>query len=402
MKRIYDFVLKEHLSSWQQMAFIVGPRQSGKTTLSKNTEALGYPITYMNWDYEEDQLLITGSIENLLDKKGLLRASDKRQVLVFDELHKFHHWRNYIKGIYDKYRQQMSIIVTGSSKLDAFKAVGDSLMGRYFLYHIHPFTLAELTTPNLIDTEIRNPSKPENGLLETLLEFGGFPDPFINHSKRFYNKWITLRLEQLFQDDIKSLTRIHDIGNLKLMARILKNQVGQLMNYSNVASKIKVSVDTVIHWIDLLCSFYYCYTIKPWSKNLPRALIKQPKIYLWDWSEAADIGARHENFVASHLKKSIDLWTDTGLGKYDLFFIRDKEQNEVDFLVTKNEEPWFLVEVKSSVRNSISKSLYKMQKKTKAKHAFQLVFDEPFIEKNCFDYTEPVIVSVTTFLSQLV
>lgn len=402
MQRIYDFVLKEHLSSWQQMAFLVGPRQSGKTTLSKNTETFGYPVTYMNWDYEEDRLLITGSIESLLAEKGLLKASDKKQVLIFDEIHKFHHWRNYIKGIYDKYRQKMSIIVTGSSKLDAFKSVGDSLMGRYFLYHIHPFTLAELTTPNLVDLELRNPSKPENGLLETLLEFGGFPDPFINNSKRFYNKWITLRLEQLFQDDIKSLTRIHDIGNLKLMARILKNQIGQLMNYSNMASKVKVSVDTIINWIDLLCSFYYCYTIKPWSQNLPRALIKQPKIYLWDWSEVLEIGARHENFIASHLKKAIDFWTDTGLGKYDLFFIRDKEQNEVDFLVTKNGVPWFLVEVKSSGKNGISKSLYKMQEKTKAKHAFQLAFNEPFIEKNCFDYTEPVIVPVTTFLSQLI
>jgi predicted AAA+ superfamily ATPase len=189
---------------------------------------------------------------------------------------------------------------------------------------------------------------------------------------------------------------------MEVLAELLKYQVGQLLNRSSLSKKIQVTIPTISRWIETLERFYYCFSIKPWYTNISRSLIKEPKIYLWDWSHIKIPGMKVENFIASHLLKAIHLWNDLGRGDYELFFIRDKDQCEVDFLVTKNSHPWFLVEVKSSSKTGISKDLYKFQKQTKAEHAFQVVFDLPYVEKNCFEYKDPIIVPAQTFLSQLV
>ena len=130
--------------------------------------------------------------------------------------------------------------------------------------------------------------------------------------------------------------------------------------------------------------------------------MKQPKVYLWDWALISEVGARNENVVASHLLKAVHLWQDCGLGNYDLHFIRDKEKREVDFLVTKDEKPWFLVEVKSGNNQPISKHLHYFQQQLDVPHAFQVVFDMPYEDIDCFEYTTPIKVPAMTFLSQLV
>jgi predicted AAA+ superfamily ATPase len=86
--------------------------------------------------------------------------------------------------------------------------------------------------------------------------------------------------------------------------------------------------------------------VPPYAKTLTRALRKQPKVYLWDWSEVDQPGARFENLVAGHLHKACDAWTDTGKGIFSLYYVRDKEKREVDFLVTKDRKPWLMVECK--------------------------------------------------------
>lgn len=156
------------------------------------------------------------------------------------------------------------------------------------------------------------------------------------------------------------------------------------------------------NWIEILNALYYSFELRPWSKNISRALIKEPKYYLWDWAQVMDSGARAENFVASHLLKAVHFWTDSGFGRYEMHYIRDKEQRGVDFLVTKNEKPWFLVEVKMSDNKGISPGLIYFQKETGAEHAFQVVIDLPWVNRNCFEVDQPVIVPARTFLSQLV
>ena len=169
-----------------------------------------------------------------------------------------------------------------------------------------------------------------------------------------------------------------------------------------LAAKIKVSAPTLTRWMELLKNLYFCFTIQPWSKNLSRSLIKEPKVYLWNWALIEDMGARLENFVASHLYKAVQFWTDRGLGDYGLYYLRDKDKREVDFLVTKDRKPWFLVEAKASGNQGISRWLYYYQEKLKVPHAFQIGFDLPYVNQNCFEMKDPVIVPAKTFLSQLI
>ena len=402
MERMYDALIAKHLAHYRQMLFMVGPRQVGKTTLSQHAVKQAAHSVYLNWDYEPDQLLILKGTEALLKQYAFLQIRQEKSLLTLDEIHKYKQWRNFLKGLYDKHEDLINIIVTGSSQLDVFKTGGDSLMGRYFLYHIHPLSVAECIRPTLPAQIISPPQRVPEELIDHLLQFSGFAESFLHQEVSFYNRWSGLRLEQLFLEDIRDLTRIQDIAQLKLLAHLLREQAGSLINYVNLAKHCRVSVDTVQKWLFALSGFYYCFLIKPWTQNITRSLLKQPKIYLWDWAFVTDVGAKYENFIAGHLLKFIHFCNDAGLGQYELYFLRDKEQREVDFLVTENKKPWFLVEVKSKSTHGISESLYYFQKQTGAQHAFQVVFDLPYVEKNCFDYKVPIMVPASTFLSQLV
>ncbi|MFT3742186.1 MAG: ATP-binding protein [Gammaproteobacteria bacterium] len=402
MKRIYAQIMKDHLRHDRQMVFLAGPRQVGKTTISKTAAALTQELVYLNWDYEEDQTLILEGPEAILARYHLLAPQAEKPILIFDEIHKLKRWRNYLKGFYDKHAELMHFIVTGSSKLDVYRRAGDSLMGRYFPYRVHPLSVAELIRTTVSDTEIQLPQQLEKDLFSSLIQFGGFPEPFSKQKQTFYRRWEKLRSEQLFNLDLRELTRIHEFAQMKFLATLLKKQSGELANYQQLAKLVRVSADTIQAWLNTLQSFYYCFDIKPWAKNITRSLIKQPKIYLWNWADNENIGARNENMIASHLLKAIHWWEDRGLGEYGLYFLRDKEKREVDFLVTKDNQPWFLVEVKSQNNRSISENLYYFQKQTQAPHAFQVVIDLPYQEINCFEYHTPIIVPALSFLSQLV
>ncbi len=402
MKRIYEQIMQDHLSHDRQMIFLAGPRQVGKTTISKTVASLTQLLVYLNWDYEEDQTLILKGPQAILEHYHLLELRSKKSILILDEIHKLKRWRNYLKGFYDKYADLIHFIVTGSSKLDVYRQSGDSLMGRYFSYRVHPFSIAELMRTTVTNNEIHMPKQLEKDIFTTLIQFGGFPEPFTKQKQTFYRRWAKLRSEQLFHIDMRELTQIHEFSQMKFLATILKKQSGELVNYHQLAKLVRVSADTIRAWLDILQSFYYCFEIRPWSRNITRSLIKQPKIYLWNWADNEKIGARYENMVASHLLKAIHWWEDRGLGEYGLYFLRDKEKREVDFMVTKNNQPWFLVEVKSQNNRSIHENLYYFQQQTKAPHAFQVVIDLPYQEVDCFAYNTPVIVSAMTFLSQLI
>ena len=233
-------------------------------------------------------------------------------------------------------------------------------------------------------------------------QFGGFPEPFLKGQKRFYNRWRSLRNEQLFREDLRDLTRIQELGQVELLATLLRSQVGQLTSYTYLSRSVRVSIDTVRRWIDTLESLYYCFTVRPWHRNVARALRKEPKYYLWDWSQVADPGARAENLVASALHKAVNWWTESGRGDFSLHFVRDKQKREVDFLVTRDARPWFLVEVKSSEKAPLSTTLEYFQKQVRASHAFQVVFDADYVACDCFEVQTPVVVPARTFLAQLI
>lgn len=351
MKRLYDSFVKLHFKENLEMLFISGPRQVGKTTVSKNAKNLCENFIYLNWDNEEHKNLILNGPSAIIKYANIATLANTKPIIVFDELHKRPDWKNFLKGFYDTYSNDTRIIVTGSARLDIYKHGGDSLMGRYFPCRMHPLSVAECINADLNSEEIKSPCKIDEKDFEALLNYGGFPKPFLKRDNQFSIRWQTLRKQQLIQEDIRDVNVIHDLNRLQLLMDLLKQQAAKQITYSNLAKFIRASVDTITRWIEVLEAFYYCYRIKPWSQNISRSLIKEPKIYLWDWSLIQEPGSRAENFIAAQLLKATQYWTDRGFGEYELHYIRTLDKKEVDFVVTKNGKAWFLVEVKLSAQN---------------------------------------------------
>lgn len=403
MKRLYKQVILAHFKEHRQMLFLMGPRQVGKTTTSMDVMQEWGESYYFNWDNEKHRQLLLQGAETLANEIGLNKLQKAPILVVFDEIHKYSGWKNFLKGFYDTFPTEVRILVTGSARLDYVKKGGDSLMGRYLRYRIHPLSVAEVLHPEPAQQEIRQQPLPlDQDQFASLLKYGGFPDPFLKNSVRFWNQWKGLRAEQLFREDLRDLTRIQEIAQLEVLAEILRYQAGQLTSYESLSKKVRVSSNTIRSWLEALRAFYYCFELRPWSINITRSLLKEPKYYLWDWSLCEDAGMRTENFIACHLQKAVHFWTDYGFGDYKLYYLRDKDKREVDFIITRNQKPWVLVEAKSSNNKEISSSLHYFHKLTNAPHAFQVVMDLPFVSQDCFQYKNPVIVPASTFLSQLI
>ncbi len=397
-KRIYDALLAEHLATHRQMAFVSGPRQVGKTTTCRNLSH-----GYVNWDNIEDRKLILAGPRALVDRFGLRRLRKTLPTAMFDELHKYPRWKQFLKGFFDTYADQTRIIVTGSSRMDTYRRGGDSLMGRYFLYRMHPFSVAETLYQDLPEMKriVRGPKKIKTADFDALWSHGGYPEPFIKRDNRFSRRWHGLRQQQLLREDVRDFTQIQQIGQLETLVNLLKSRSAGQLVYSNLAKHVRVSVDTIRRWIDALCGLHLGFVIKPWFKNVSRSLRKEPKWFLRDWASIEDPGNKAETFVGCHLLKAVEGWNDMGLGDFQLGYLRDKSQREVDFVVVREGKPWFLAEVKHR-EQSISKHLEHFQEQTGAPLAFQVVVDADYVDADCFASPRgPLVVPAKTLLSQL-
>lgn len=393
--RLYTAILRDHLSRHRQMALVAGPRQVGKTTACR-----ALADDYLNWDNADDRRQLLRGPAALAARLGLDRLRAKPSVVVFDELHKHAKWKTLLKGVFDTYGGRARILVTGSSRLDVFRRGGDSLMGRYLLYHMHPWSVAESIRTSLPERELHAPAEIPDAEWNALWEHGGFPEPFLRRDSRFSRRWRSLRRDQLSREDIRDLARITDLGTMETLMQILAERSAQPLVYANLAGEVQVAVDTAKRWIELLTGIHYGFLVRPWFKNVAKALRKEPKWFLRDWSGVDDEGARAETFVACHLLKAVEGWTDLGFGDFELRYLRDKQKREVDFLIVRDRKPWFLVEAKLS-DTSLSASLAYYQQQTKAPHAFQVVLRLPYEPADCFATHRPVVVPARTFLSQL-
>jgi predicted AAA+ superfamily ATPase len=274
--------------------------------------------------------------------------------------------------------------VTGSARLDVYRRGGDSLMGRYFYYRLHPFSLAEcLKNHNSFKPfeEIGiGDASPETGeLFSVLKKFGGFPEPFLKQSERDLRRWHSSRVERLVKEDIRDLENIRDLSALQILVDLLPTKVGSLLSLNSLREALAVAHKTVASWMDILERFYYHFRIYPFGHIKIKSLKKEPKLYLWDWSEiTANEGTKLENVAASHLLKLCHYLNDVDGYKTELSFLRDIDGREVDFLVTEAGKPWFAVEVKSSAKD-ISKSLTYFGDKLDIPFLYQLV-DEKNID----------------------
>ena len=351
-----------------KMVFVGGPRQVGKTTLCRNFIGASFRNhAYFNWD-------------NRADRKTIMAASwpGEADLLIFDEIHKYRQWKGLIKGEYDKFKDRFKFLVTGSARLDLYRKGGDSLQGRYHYYRLHPFTLAEIegiSYKSSVAGEIPVGKDFYHDVLDILDNFGGFPEPVTKQSKRQLRRWHNEKLERMFREDILDVQSIRDIGNMKLLSDILPSRVGALLSLNNMREDLEVSHRAVTHWMDVLEAFYYQFRIYPFSAKKIRSLKKESKLYLWDWSEVEDEAARFENLIASHLLKFVHFITDNEGHKAELYYLRDVDKREVDFLVTVKNKPWFAVEVKLN-DTALSPSLLYFRDRLEIPYVYQVVKKE--------------------------
>ncbi len=348
MKRYLENIIREDLS--EKMVFLGGPRQVGKTTLALHLLDNGTEThpAYLNWD--------NISVKNLL-LAGALPSDEK--LLILDEIHKYKHWRNLVKGFYDTYKSDKQFLVTGSARLDHYRRGGDSLQGRYHYHRLHPLSLYELN---------KRATKSD---LEQLLTFGGFPEPFMKGTSKHWKRWQNERQSRVIQEDLLNLEYIKEVSQLNLLLQVLPEKVGSMLSINKLRQSLSVSFDTVDRWITIMENLYFCFRIAPYGLPKLRTAKKEKKLYMWDWSVCQDQAAKFENIVASHLLKKCHAIEDAEGDKMELKFIRDSVGRELDFVVVKNNKPLFAVECKTG-EQGISRNISYFAERSNIPYFYQV------------------------------
>ena len=348
-----------------KMAFVSGPRQVGKTTLAKDIMKQFDESQYKNWDESEFRKMWTKS-PNSIKEKFKLYQNNYERLLVLDEIHKSKGWKQKVKGIFDELSEDLKIIVTGSARLNVFKRGGDSLLGRYINFRLHPLSYGELSSKKILSPEdwkgqlfTKSTKKFSHEVLDNLLMLSGFPEPYFSKSTKILNIWRKGRNEKIIREDLRDISRIPELSQVEMLVSLLPEKVGSPLSVQSLREDLEVSHDAVTRWLGYLNELYFHFEIKPWSKSIPRSLKKEGKIYLYDWTEIQSEGAKFENLVACQLLKSCHFWTDTGEGDFQLYYLRNKEKQEIDFLIVKNKRPWLAIESKLTDPNIDFKSTRK-------------------------------------------
>lgn len=329
----------------KKMVFVGGPRQAGKTTLAKSL--LDSTETgYLSWDISKDREAI------------LLHQFPNSSLWVFDEIHKYQDWRNYLKGVYDEFKQKREILVTGSARLDYYRRGGDSLQGRYHYLRLNPLTVAELGMTH--QSEVMD-----------LFKLNGFPEPFFSSSTVETKRWSREYRQRLIQEDLVSLETVKDLGKLELLMLRLPHLVASPLSINALREELQVSHKTVARWLDIFERLYAIFRLSPFGSPLIRAVKKEQKHYHYDWSLIDDNGSRFENVIAVHLLKYVQFEEDTKARDLELRYFRDVDGREVDFIVTEKDVPIIAVECKWSDAN-IGKGLKYFKKRFPECEALQL------------------------------
>lgn len=324
MNRLQTEFIKKDLA--RKMVFITGPRQVGKTWMAKEIARSFPDSVYLNYDRAEDRRIIR-------DEAWL----EKTDLLVLDELHKMKGWKNYLKGVYDTKPGHLAILVTGSARLDAFRQSGDSLAGRFSRHRLLPFSAAEIS---------RTGGAPD---LEELIERGGFPEPLLAEELVDADRWRNQYADSLIRIDVLDFERIHDFRAMQLLLDLLRSRTGSPVSYHAIAEDIQVAPNTVKKYIQILESLYIVFRVTPFSKNIARSLLKEPKIYFFDTGMVkGDEGVKFENLVAVSLLKHVYGMVDLQGRRCVLHYLRTRDGAEVDFCIVGDNRPELMIEAKRS------------------------------------------------------
>lgn len=397
--------LWKELSSEKQMIFLSGPRQVGKTTFAMEIAKGFNNNIYFNWDFVDHKKLL---IQNPTFFENISRKDKSEPLVIYDEIHKYKQWKNYLKGIYDQFASDYKFLVSGSGRLDLYQKGGDSLAGRYFQLHLFPFTISELSNKKREMSEFMkspltnfdiNPANITRDIWESLFNTGGFPEPWTKAKKSFFIKWSRNYINQIVREDIRSLADIKNIESIELLFSLLPSKVGSPLSMNSIAEDMQVSSGSVKEWLKLLEMFYLIFRVSPWTKKISRAILKEKKLYIYNYPEIGNAGCRFENMVAVELLRAIYSWNEHGYGRWALHYIRNKEMEEVDFLITESNNPVLMVEAKLS-EDVPSKSLMAFQRKLNIP-AVQLVNKENVFKCVKNEENKILIVTAHRWLSSL-
>lgn len=349
MKRyLYAHIIKD-LS--KKMVFVTGPRQVGKTFLSKQLMGEFTSPVYLNFDDIDDAQIIR--------KREWKREAD---LIILDEVHKMREWKQFLKGTFDTKEEHQTFLVTGSARLETFRQTGESLAGRYFHYRLYPLSVSEI-----------GDSVDPHASLIRLMNRGGFPEPYLGISDDDAVRWRRLYYSDLIREDIMDFSRINEIRTMQMLLELLRKKVGSPLSYSSLSEDLQIAPNTVKKYIAILESLYIIFLLRPFHKNIARAIVKEPKIYFYDTGYVkGDEGVRFENMVALSLLKQVHYLQDVFGKERELNYFKTKEGKEVDFIVSDEHGMRQAIEVKTK-NTTIAKQMHYFKKKFPAVECLQLV-----------------------------
>lgn len=323
---------------------LLGPRQSGKTTIAK---AVFSSYSYVNLENVDTR---TYAIE---DPRGFLSTHSKGPGLIIDEIQHVPHLLSYIQTIVDESGQNGFFVLTGSQNILINRSIGQTLAGRVAIFTLLPLSVRELQVAQLLPND-----------LDVMLFQGSYPRIYAHQidPRDWYQGYIQTYLER----DIRDIKQVHDLSLFQKFVRLCAGRVGQILNATSLANDCGVSAPTVRSWLSLLEQNYIIFLLQPYYKNFSKRLIKSPKIYFYDTGlicsllaiESSTVLATHylkggifESFVIADIMKQR---FNHGY-QSQLFFWQEKMKHEIDCIVEKDGNP-YAIEIKAG--QTISSSFF--------------------------------------------
>ena len=312
---------------------ILGPRQSGKTTLARMT----FPDkSYLSLEDPDVRMAAEA------DPRGFLDQMEEGAIL--DEVQRLPALLSYLQGVVDKNSKPGRFILTGSHQPQLHEAISQSLAGRTAMLTLWPFSLSELRHYQ----SNRNPFD--------LVSSGFFPrlhEEELN-SRRFFNGYLQTYVER----DVRALIQLRDLSLFQNFLTLLAGRVGQVVNLTSLGNDVGASATTIRNWLSVLKASYVIFELRPFFENVQKRVIKSPKLYFTDVGLAAFLlgihtpeqayrdplrGNLYENLIIADIAKNA---MNRGI-RPDIYFFRDSHGNEIDLLIRENRE-LIPIEIKSA------------------------------------------------------